>query len=74
MWMSHKFLEAKVEDLQRYFTKVLEFLEDEIEKSRGQWEKVSVLARSLNRQVLIEWVARDFKEEGKLLNEVGSLR
>lgn len=72
--MSHKFLEAKVEDLQRYFTKVLEFLEDEIEKSRGQWEKVSVLARSLNRQVLIEWVARDFKEEGKLLNEVGSLR
>lgn len=49
---------------------MLEFLEDEMEESRGKWERVSVLARSLVRQVQIEWNARNFKEKGKWLNEV----
>ena len=41
----------------RYFTKVLEFLAEEMEASKKEWEGVAVITRSLGRWVPLKWMA-----------------
>lgn len=59
-WTAHKILPEEIEDLQRYFTKVLELPEQKLMAYRKEWEGRSVFVRSLGRKVSSEWVAKEF--------------
>ena len=58
-----------MEKLQHY-TKVLEFSEIEIPKSRQKWEDISIVTQILGRWVPVEWIAKDFKKREKLDYEI----
>ena len=57
----------------KYFTKVLKFSKQIMEVSLQKQENVSIITLSLGQQVPIKWVAKDFKERGKLQEEVERL-
>lgn len=56
--MMHMISTTKGEQLQHYFTKVVEFPEDKMEEAQGKWEKLPVLAQSLGQRVPIDWSPR----------------
>lgn len=60
-WTAHKVSNEEVDQLWQYFTKILEFPEEEMNDAKGEWDWKAVLAWSLGRQVLVDWIARDFK-------------
>lgn len=70
LWTANKVSDATVDQLRRFFTKILQFPEDEMDEGRGERDRVALLARSLGRRVLADWIARDFKTKGKLPNDV----
>lgn len=67
---SHKITNEELENLQRYFTEVLELPENRIEASWLAWKMMAVISSSLDSCVLEEWVARELKERGKLQYDV----
>lgn len=68
-WMENRFSPGEVEELQKYFTKVLDFPAERMRESRKQWEKRSILVRSIGQPVPSEWVAKDFKIWGNLRSD-----
>lgn len=52
-WMSHRISE-EIDDLQWYFSKVLEFPEVMIKDSWQQWEKLVVFVRNLGQK--LRWI------------------
>lgn len=73
LWTVNKVYEVEIDQLRRFFNKILEFLEDEMEEARGEWDQVALLARSLGWRVPINWVVKDFKIKGKLSNDLSLL-
>lgn len=53
----------------RHFMEVLE-LPEKLMESRKQWEKRSVLVRSLGRRVPSDWVAKELKLWGNVQGEL----
>lgn len=56
----------ELEDLQRYFIYVLEFLEERVEASGKAWETTTVITKSLGYHVPVYWMAQKLKGRGKL--------
>lgn len=61
-----------MDKLRWFFPKVLEFLEDEMDEARGEWNRLAVLAQSLGWRVPIDWIERELKIRGKLPKDVES--
>ena len=56
----------ELEKHRRYFTKVLKFSKKDMVVVRKQWEDISILVHSIGWRVPSEWVAKEFKDRGKL--------
>lgn len=57
-WTSYKISEGEIEELQTFFSRVLEIPEAMMEDSHRQWEKVAVFVKSLGWRVLVDWVVK----------------
>lgn len=68
-WTSHRISEKELEQLQRFFSRVLEIPHAEVEESRRQWEGRSIFVRSLGHRISARMLARDFKLKLKLEEE-----
>lgn len=68
-WTSQRITEGEINELQSYFSKVLELPEEMMEESRKHWEKLAVFTRSLGWRVLADWVAKEVKQRFKLEND-----
>lgn len=57
---------SEVDELQKFFSKVLEFRESIMKESRRLWENVAIFIRSLGRRVPADWVAKEVRLKAKL--------
>lgn len=65
-WTSHKITDNEIDQLQSYFSKVLELLETLLNDSHRQWEGLAVVVRSLGYRVLAVWVSKEVRVRSKL--------
>nr|XP_010917814.1 uncharacterized protein LOC105042341 [Elaeis guineensis] len=68
-WTENRISNEELEELRLFFTKVLEFPEDEMAAAWKQWEEISVLVRSVGRRVPSAWMAPEFRDRRKLQYE-----
>lgn len=53
-WTSHKISIKEIDQLQAYFSKVLELSESVMEESCQQWEGLAIMVRSLGYRVSVD--------------------
>lgn len=65
-WTAHKLPVEELEQLQAYFTKVLELPKADLEEARWDWQGLAVVFKSLGRRVSAEWVAKEVRSKANL--------
>lgn len=66
LWTSHKISSTEIDQLQAYFSRVLELPESIMEESCRQWEGLAIVVRSLGRRVPADWISKEIKSKAKL--------
>lgn len=65
-WSSHKISSEEIDQLQAFFSKVLELSETVIEDSCWQWDGLAMLVQSLGRRVSTAWISKEVRSKANL--------